>query len=335
MTARTISYGTLSWRSSSTEPASFAGGVQGARLSSGRARGAGEGLPGRALSRRTLLWLAAIALPRFAYAGASSAGGSAAELRLCKVRHGTFLVDLAGVRVVIDPCFSRHLVSPWLGASVSPARKVEHLGETRLLLVTSPSGETFSPRHLRSLARSQPRCLVPDERVAKQLRSLGLRRVRRVRAGDVMSVAGLRVSVSPRASGPAGDAVGYHLSARQRSLWFPGDGPPLDVDTGPLAFAGRHPAEVLITRGRAEPGFVGGTGRMGAEDARLLALQVGAAFCIRAYDDVRPAWLGKILAPSRSAIVQPGPERVFEPSIVEPGVWYRVPKRPPRPRAPW
>lgn len=305
-------------------------------MSDGRGREASAGTFRRALSRRALLRLAATALPGFAIAGASRAeDAGVAELRMCKVRHGTFLVGLAGVTVLVDPCFSRNLVPPWIGTSASPARTGEHLGETRLVLVTSPRQESFSPRHLRTLAASQPHCLVPDERVAKQLRHLGLRRVRKVHAGDVMHVAGVQVSVSPRATGPAGEAVGYHLAAQQRTVWFPGDGPPLDVDTDLLRFARRHPAEVLVARVTAAPPTGGRSARMGAEDARLLALQLGAAFCIGAYDDVTPTWLGKLLSPPGSSAVLPGAERGYETSVVEPGVWYRVPKQPPRLRASW
>ncbi|MFZ9887887.1 MAG: MBL fold metallo-hydrolase [Myxococcota bacterium] len=312
----------------STNPLSVGRREEGAGVGEGRVRGAG-------LSRRELLRLLPTVLPWLALARAGKATPSEADLRVCKIRHGTFLVELAGVQVLVDPCFARNLVSPLLGTSPPPARSATQLGQTRLVLVTSSSTETFSPRDLRSLVRGQPYCLAPDERVVRALRQCGLRRVRRVQAGDQVRVAGVQVRVSPRAPRGARPVVGYHLSSQARSLWFPGDGPSLDVDAGPIAFARDHTAEVMVARVKAQPTPGERATGMGSEDARLLTAKVGASFCIAAYDDVELTWLGTLLAGEQPRGAPTGPDRHLVPSVVERGVWYRVPKRTPSSLLPW
>lgn len=246
-------------------------------------------------------------------------------LRLLKVRHSTFVVELGGVRALIDPCFSRDLgLSPFVTAG-PPALEPERAGRHELLLVTSGRPDHFDPRGARRLGGGRPWCFVPDDDVARALRDAGHRRVRVVRAGDVFEVAGVEVSVSPSQDGLSGRAaVGYRLSRGGRALWHTGAPPPLDLFAAPLAWARAHPSEVVVACWDAFATVEGRRITMGALDGQILAALAGARVVVPAHDDAAPSALGGLLLrhePGPGERSLPGGARVV---VVEHGVWYRV-----------
>ncbi len=248
-----------------------------------------------------------------------------ATLRLLKIRHSTFLVEIDGVRALFDPTFARDLgLGPLLTAR-PPALEPERVGRHELLLVTSGRADHVDAASLRRLGDGRPWCFVPSDDVASALRDAGHRRVRVVVPGDVFEAAGVEVSVSPSQDGLSGAAaVGYRLSRRGRALWHMGAPPPLDVFADPVRWARAHPSEIVLA---CWDEFASADGRritMGALDGQILAALADARVVVPAHDDAVPTWLGGLLLrrePGPSARSLPRGPRVV---VVEQGVWYRV-----------
>lgn len=272
----------------------------------------------RAFLRGSAALSLALALP-------SRAADERTTLRLLKVRHSTFLVELGGVRALLDPCFSRDLgLSPFVSAR-PPALEPERAGRYELLLVTSGRADHFDARALSRLGGGRPWCFAPDDDVARALRDAGHRRVRVVKAGDVFEVAGVEVSVSPSQDGLTGrPAVGYRLARGGRALWHTGAPPPLDVFAAPVSWARAHPSEVVLACWDAFATVEGRRITMSALDGQILAALAGARVVVPSHDDARATALGGLLLshePGPDARSLPGGPRVV---VVEHGVWYRV-----------
>jgi L-ascorbate metabolism protein UlaG (beta-lactamase superfamily) len=277
-------------------------------------------------TRRALLALAGLALLPGGARAARARGLT--PLRLMKVRHSTFLLDVGGVRVLVDPCFSRDLGwGPLL--DVPPAALgPERVGRPALLLVTNGRSDHFDVRSLGELPGRDAWCFVPDDVVAKKLRHAGFSRVRVVQGGDRFEVGGVRVDVSPGADGlTARPAVGYRLSRRGRSVWHAGSPPPLDLAPAIVRWARAHQTEVALCCWDA---WSTGDGRrltMGSLDAQLLAALARARTVVATCDDVRPSLPGSLLLarePGRARREIAGGPRVV---VAERGVWYRVAAR--------
>lgn len=265
------------------------------------------------------------AVPLFVGAPAARASGVSASLRFLKIRHSTFLVEMEGIRVLFDPCFSRDLGLGPLIASRSPAMEPERVGRHELLLVTSGRADHFDARGVRRLGSGRPWCFVPDDDVARSLRDAGHRRVRVVVPGDVFDVAGVEVSVSPSQDGLSGGrAVGYRLSRGGRTLWHTGAPPPLDVFSPPLRFARAHESEVVLACWDEISSAEGRRLTMSALDGQILAALASARIVIPAHDDGAPTWLGGLVLrrePGPGERSLPGGPRVV---VAEHGLWYRV-----------
>lgn len=246
-------------------------------------------------------------------------------LRLLKVRHSTFLLDMGGVRALVDPSFSRDLGLSPLITSRAPALLPERVGRHELLLITSGRSDHFDAQGVRALGDGRPYCFVPDDDVARALRNAGHRRVRVVVPGDVFEVAGVEVRVSPSQDGLTGaPAVGYRLSREGRTVWHTGAPPPLDVFAAPLAFAREHPSELVLACWDAMATVEGRRITMSALDGQILAALAKARVVVPAHDDAAPSWLGGFLlrrerGPSERSL--PGGPRVV---VVEHGLWYRI-----------
>ncbi|MBI1946650.1 MAG: MBL fold metallo-hydrolase [Deltaproteobacteria bacterium] len=270
------------------------------------------------LTRRAFVF----ALPWLTVAASPAADDNAGSLRFVRVRHRTVLIELAGRRVLVDPCFEPALGAPGVFAAPPPAFEPEAVGPLDLLLVTGSEPGAFSAASTRRLRSREARCLVPDERIAKLLRLQGFRRVRVVTEGERMAVGGVDVVVSPSTSLRLAPGVGFHLSREGRSLWCAGAPPPFDVDGRAPTFARAHPAEVVAA---CALGLVGGglPLTLDADDALLLAGLARARHLVSLQLDVVPAGLGALVL-SQARVVKaakPGGPRVV---VVPAGTWCRV-----------
>jgi len=281
----------------------------------------GNAPPSDIISRRALFGGAAALL----LAGGASAREGRVSLRLMKLRHSMFLLELGDRRALVDPCFSRGLgFGPVLDVA-PPALPAERVGRYDLLLVTSGRADQFSARSLKELPGRSAWCLVPDETVARKLRHAGYRRVRVVAGGDRLEVAGLQVEVAPSVDALTGRAaVGYRLARGPRSIFHAGTPPPLDLAADLVRWARQHPTEVALCPWDAWTLADGRRVTMGSLDAQLLAALLRARTVVATCDDARPSLVGGLLATRvpgapRSELAD-GPRVV----VAEPGVWYRV-----------
>lgn len=260
------------------------------------------------------------------------AGGArarrATSLRVLKLRHSSFLVELGDARALVDPCFSRGLGFGALVDAPEAALPPGRVGRHEALLVTCGRPDLFSPRTLAALPGRDAYCLVPDDDVRKALRYLGYRRVRVVRGGDEVRVAGLDIAVAPSVDGlGARPAVAYRIARDGRSVFHAGAAPPLDLAGDLVRWARKRWAEVVVAPWDAWT--LGGRRRltMGSLDAQLLAALMRARAVVSSCDDARPSAVGGLLmsrepgAPQRE--LAEGPRVV----VAEPGVWYRVAAR--------
>ena len=245
----------------------------------------------------------------------------AGHLRFLKVRHGCFLIDLGGLRVLVDPWFSRPPADGVVWEAPRPALSPQALGRIDVVLVTCEMWDRADIASLLSLHPKRAFCFTGAPQVAKRLRQVGFRRVREVRAGDVFSVRGLVVEVSAGADRRAGaPSVGYRLRASDRQVWITGALAPLDVDDRPFEWIRGRPCEVVF--GAVDRMALGPAG-MRIDDALLLARLAHARFLVPALDGltwVRPLnrWLG---APAHAGPMRAG--RVLRVDA-ELGVWNRV-----------
>ena len=235
---------------------------------------------------------AALGVPRRASARAPDAPPGAPTLRFLKVRYGTFLVELGGVRVLIDPSFAPGLSSPAFFDVGAPADGPESLGRVDVILVTSSAPSAFQPAALARLHARDALCLVGDPQVEKALRFHGLTRTLALRPDDVTSARGLSIRASPASAPGAAPAVGFHLELGGRTLWHTGRAPPLDVTDGPARFAAAHSAEVVLACAEGLGDQTGATESMDPDDALLVARLARARSMVPAYDDAPLTPLG-------------------------------------------
>lgn len=248
------------------------------------------------------------------------AGAKPGALRVLKVRGASLLIELAGVRVAVNPRFSTPPLPGVLFEAVPPALEPADVGRLDVVLVTDRW--LYDARVLAELDLEDASCLVPDEGTAKRFRHAGAKKVRVVRAGDVVTTQGTRIEVSP--TGADLDRVGFHLSRAGRTVWHAGHPPPLDVDALAGRFAKGHRAELVVVPGDevwSRPGLVSGVA-----DARLLAELSQARFFLTHDEDARPTAalafaVETLFAAPRPREVQRSRARFVH---AEPGVWYRI-----------
>lgn len=139
--------------------------------------------------------------------------------------HASATVEIGGARIALDPLLTDRLLHLRRYAEPPSARAVE----ADAVLISHLHADHL---HLPSLRRFAPGVpLVVPRGAAPLLRRLGAGRLREVRPGDALEVAGVRVSMLPATHdghrGPhsraAGPALGFRVDADGRSFWFPGD----------------------------------------------------------------------------------------------------------------
>lgn len=138
---------------------------------------------------------------------------------LTRLVHGSFLVDLAGQRLLVDPWFHSGVVT----------RQKEPLGlvpsqlpAIATVLVTDEDGDHLDARALGELSEKIPRAIVPAP-LANRLRELGFAEVTPLVAWESTTVGDVRVTGVP--SGQGERALGYVLEGAGASLYFAGDAP--------------------------------------------------------------------------------------------------------------
>ncbi|MCW5892347.1 MAG: MBL fold metallo-hydrolase [bacterium] len=159
---------------------------------------------------------ACTALPRARELGFHA---SDADAGLTRLVHGSFVVDLAGERLLVDPWFNSGLLT----------RQSEPLGlvpsqlpAVAAVLVTDDATEHLDASALGELAAKTPRAIVPAS-LARRLQRLGFREVTPLVAWESTTVGDVRVTGVPSGQGEA--ALGYVLEGAGASLYFVGDAP--------------------------------------------------------------------------------------------------------------
>jgi len=256
--------------------------------------------------------------------GEARAGGRLGELRLLKVRHSTFLVEMGGARLLFDPWFSRVMAPPLLDAPPA-ALSPRDVGHVDAILVSAAWPDRFDLFALRRFADRQALCLVPDERAARRLRSAGFSRVEVVTGGQRVEAGRFAVDVSPALQGGPSPSVGYRVEAGGRTLWHTGPLAPLEVSDAPAHFALEHPSEVVLASAR--------TGllerlelAMGNDDAQLLGRLASARYVFAHSDELSLAGplketLGKLVDEPEALVPSVSAPRLV---AAERGLWYRV-----------
>jgi L-ascorbate metabolism protein UlaG (beta-lactamase superfamily) len=139
--------------------------------------------------------------------------------------HASTTVEIAGTRVATDPLLSDRL----LHLRRYAARPAARAFEADVVLISHLHHDHLHLPSLRRFGREVP-ILVPRGGESL-LRSVGGDRVLPVEPGDILEVAGVRVTVLPathdggrgRHTKVAGPALGFRGDGGDRSFWFPGD----------------------------------------------------------------------------------------------------------------
>jgi L-ascorbate metabolism protein UlaG (beta-lactamase superfamily) len=147
------------------------------------------------------------------------------ELALTWWGHASTTVEVGGVRVATDPLLGDRLLHLRRLTASPPA----HAYDADLVLVSHLHQDHL---HLPSLRRFDAGVPILVPRGGESLlRSTGPDRVLGVEPGEVVDVAGVRVTVLPATHdggrGPhtriTGPALGFRIDGADRSVWFPGD----------------------------------------------------------------------------------------------------------------
>src|SRR4029077_15116702 len=130
---------------------------------------------------------------------------SDADLAVTHVVHGTFILELAGTRLLVDPWFHSGLVTRQREAlGLTPAV----LPELAAIVLTSDAPDHFDERALQDLATTVPRVIAPPA-LRAQLIALGFHDVTGLAWWERTEVGGVTVAAVPASAGPK--ANGYVL----------------------------------------------------------------------------------------------------------------------------
>ncbi|MCP4499854.1 MAG: MBL fold metallo-hydrolase [Deltaproteobacteria bacterium] len=161
-------------------------------------------------SRRALLFSG---LPLALLFAAKPCVAQSTSLRLLKIRHSGFLLQIAGVRVVIDPWLYRIPGEPLWVQARSPSLSEEELGPLDLLCLTGSRPGQFDLKAIQSIRKkSRVACLVPTPDVAKKLRHIGFQKIRVVRPFDEVRFQKLKIQISPAGTRLGAQEIGFHFS---------------------------------------------------------------------------------------------------------------------------
>lgn len=139
--------------------------------------------------------------------------------------HASVTVEIGGVRVALDPLFTDRLVH-LRRYSASPS---DIAWDADLVLISHLHADHLHRTSLRRFPADIP--IVMPRGGESLLSKLGPERVRGVAPGEVLEIAGTRITVlgathegrrGPQ-SKAVGPALGFRVDAAGRSFWFPGD----------------------------------------------------------------------------------------------------------------
>jgi L-ascorbate metabolism protein UlaG (beta-lactamase superfamily) len=141
---------------------------------------------------------------------------SDAALGVTRVVHGTFVLELGGTRLLVDPWFHSGMLT----------RQGEPLGLTpgtlpqlAAVLLTGDAPDRFDSRALQALAATVPRAIAPPT-LRERLLGLGFRDVTGLAWWEPTTVDGLTITAVPAGGGPTGD--GYVVVSREAHLYVAG-----------------------------------------------------------------------------------------------------------------
>jgi L-ascorbate metabolism protein UlaG (beta-lactamase superfamily) len=135
---------------------------------------------------------------------------------MTRVIHGTFVLELRGTRLLVDPWFhSGYLTRHAEPLGLTPAR----LPALAALLLTSDAPDHFDERALRDLAEKVPRAVAPAALRARLLR-LGFRDVTALGWWESATIDGVTVTAVPTSTGTA--ANGYVVASDTARIWVAG-----------------------------------------------------------------------------------------------------------------
>lgn len=186
---------------------------------------------------------------------------------LTRLVHGSFLVDLDGQRMLVDPWFHSGVVTR---QSEPLGLLPQQLPAVQAVLVTDDDGDHLDARALGELAEKVPRAIVPAP-LAGRLRDLGFKEVTPLTAWESTTLGDVRITGVP--SGQGDSALGYVLEGAGASFYFAGDAPWFPELTEIAAKFPRLEVAVLPVGGERD---VGVRTEMGAEQAADAAKLLGA-----------------------------------------------------------
>ena len=237
-------------------------------------------------------------------------------VRLRKIRHTGFLLEMGGQRVAIDPWVSR-LPGVGVWSQAKPALvDANAMGDVDVLCLSGGGAPQVDAAVLQSLRhRERVACLVPDDDVAKRLRQWGYRKVRVVQPGDVVGVRSLDVTISPGGTRFADRQIGFHFKARQKTpsasglqVWHMGAPTSFDDDNAVARFARQVTADLVLAH-LSPFGRGGWTQTLPPDDALLLAHAAHARWVVPQGDALSPTW------PTSWVLPSPPPPTALPPGV--------------------
>ena len=250
-------------------------------------------------------------------------------LRVMKLRHSTFLLDVNDRRILIDPWFSRGAGVPIFAQAPQSPLLPEEIGRLDIMLVTASGPLTLDPRGIRQLYGQNTYCFVPDETAAKILRTRGYRRVRIVQPGDQWNILGIRVDVSHGRKGALGRAhVGYRLEADGKSIWHTGSLSSLKESAEVVAFARRFQTDILLApyaHADEKRAQLYGMSWLSQSDIDFLMRTARARAVMAHQNDYRPLpWLEWVIRHAQPENTSPPGSIAPDPRFIHPdrGRWY-------------
>ena len=171
--------------------------------------------PAVALVLALLAACAPIPLPR-----QSTFHPSDADLAVTRIIHGSFVLELHGTRLLVDPWFhSSWLIRQREALGLTPAT----LPKLAAVLLTGDDVTRFDPDALHELAISTPRAVVPPA-LRERVLALGFHDVTGLAWWERTDVDGVTITAVPTSAGPREN--GYVVVSQDVRLYFAGDTKP-------------------------------------------------------------------------------------------------------------
>jgi len=174
---------------------------------------------------------------------------SDADLAVTRIIHGSFVLELHGTRLLVDPWFHSSLLTRQREAlGLTPAT----LPKLNAVLLTGDDVTRFDPAALHDLAAGTPRAVVPPA-LRERILALGFHDVTGLAWWERTDVDGVTITAVPTSAGPREN--GYVLVSQAARLYVAGDTKPFaDLVDVATAFPNLDVA-ILPIGGRRRFGF--------------------------------------------------------------------------------